>query len=76
MKHLRQLCIGFILVLALSIPAFAGDMECGVTGDMPMGVIGQLPGGVTGEIPGPGVTGTIDCGITGDMLSLFLAILY
>lgn len=26
MKHLRQLCIGLILVLTISIPAFAGEM--------------------------------------------------
>lgn len=85
MKHLRQACLGLFLLLALSIPAFAGDMhapkvagdmQCGVTGDMPTGgVTGDIPGlGATGDILGPGITGDIHCGITGDLLSLFLAL--
>lgn len=29
MKPLRQLCAATVLVFALGLPAFAGDMECG-----------------------------------------------
>ena len=66
MKHLRQLCLSFVLVLALSIPALAGDMPQGVTGEMPLGVTGDMPGGITGQI---------ECGgITGDILSLLLSL--
>jgi hypothetical protein len=73
MKQIRQLCVGFVLILALSLPALAGDMPLGVTGDiiqngltghMPQGDIGQMPTGVTGEMP-LGVTDDIQNGITG-----------
>jgi hypothetical protein len=84
MKHLRQVCLGLFLLLALSIPAFAGDMhapsvtgtiECGVAGEMATGITGEISGpGATGDILGPGVVGDINCGITGDLLSLFLAL--
>ena len=75
MKHLRQLCAGFVLVLALSIPAFAGDME---TTSVP-GTI-DCPG-ITGDIPCPSVTGQVECpGIMGEIecpgLSLFLTLLF
>jgi hypothetical protein len=67
MKHLRQLCLGFILVLALSIPAFADVIQNGITGEIGTGITGDMQNGITG---------TIDCGITGDILSLLLTILY
>ena len=75
MNHLRQLCIGFVLVLALSIPAFAGEIECGLT-DGP-----QESSGIAGDIPCPGVTGQIECpGIMGEIecpgLSLLLSLLF
>lgn len=65
LKQLRQFCMDLALVLALSIPAFAGDMPLGVTGDM--------LGGLTGDM-GNGITGNIECGITGDILSLLLSL--
>jgi hypothetical protein len=67
MKQLRQLCIGFVLILALSIPAFAGDIPSpGVTGQIPYRVTGDLPYGVTGNMP-TGVTGEMPLGITGQI---------
>jgi hypothetical protein len=42
MKQIRQLCVGFVLLLALSIPALAGDLPMGVTGEMPYGLTGDL----------------------------------
>lgn len=75
MKHLRQVCLGLFLLLAFSIPAFAGDMQCGAAGEMTTGNTGDIPGpGSTGDILGPGIAGDIHCGITGDLLSLFLAL--
>ena len=70
MKHLRRTCAGLILVLALSLPVFAGDMltppvagpqeSPGITGDT------QFPG-ATGPQESPGVAGEINIpGITGD----------
>ena len=50
MNNLRQFCAGLILMLALTVPTFAGQIECGgvveqpppteetVTGDMPNGI--------------------------------------
>jgi hypothetical protein len=86
MKHLRQLCIGLFLVLALSIPAFAGDMPNGITGEMGAGVTGEMSTGITGQIPtgitgeiGTGITGDIHGGFTGEMpggISLLLALLF
>ena len=70
MKHLRQLCLGLFLVLALSIPAFGGDINTpGIAGDIPCpGVTGDIgTPGVTGHIPCPGVTGEIPNGITGEI---------
>jgi hypothetical protein len=69
MKHFRQVCLGLFLLLAFSIPAFAGDMQTpGVTGTIECGVAGQMPTGITGDIPGPGVTGDIGTpGIAGEM---------
>jgi hypothetical protein len=61
MKQLRQFCLIFLMALALSIPAFAGDMQNGVTGET------QFPG-ITGDMSGPGVTGDVLMpGIAGDM---------
>ena len=42
MKHLRRICGGFLLVVALSIPAFAGETNG--------------PPGITGDILGPGLS--------------------
>jgi hypothetical protein len=63
MKHLRQFCLGLCLVIALSIPALAGDMQCGATGEIGTVVTGEMPQGITGHMPG---------GLTGDILSLLL----
>ena len=54
MKHLRQICLGFFLVLTLSIPAFAGDVQAPAFTDGPT----ETPG-ITGEMGTPGITGEI-----------------
>ena len=66
MKHLRQFCMGLFLVLALSIPALAGDLPYGVTGEIPNNVTGNMPCRITGDLPN-GVTGDMPQGITGQM---------
>lgn len=58
---MRKFIRASVLVLALAIPAFAGEIPFGVTGDIPNGatatsetqneVAGEIPNGVTGEIP-------------------------
>ncbi|MDT4896939.1 MAG: hypothetical protein QOH25_2016 [Acidobacteriota bacterium] len=79
MKHLRQLCLVFLMALALSIPAFAGEMgapgvtgtiECGLTGDIQNGIAGDMP--APGDGHSPGFTGDIGMpGIVQFLLSLF-----
>jgi hypothetical protein len=32
MKNLRQLCAGLMLVMVFALPAFAGEIDCGLTG--------------------------------------------
>ncbi|MGB9180319.1 MAG: hypothetical protein WCB68_13890 [Pyrinomonadaceae bacterium] len=55
MKHLRQLGLGILLVLALSMPAFAGNMPIS---------------GIAGPQESPGVTGIIHTpGLAGDILT-------
>jgi hypothetical protein len=46
MNNLRKFCAGLILTLALTVPTFAGHIECG-------GVVDQPPPEetATGEIP-------------------------
>ncbi len=64
MKHLRQICLGFFLILALSITAFAGEISTPGFTDGP-----QESPGVTGPQESPGVTGDITCpGFTGEIL--------
>jgi len=71
MKHLRHLSLGLLLVLALSIPAFAGETPCGLT-DGP-----QESPGLTGEIPFPGITGPQESpGIVGDIQTPGLSFLF
>jgi hypothetical protein len=50
---MRKFIRASVLILALAIPTFAGDIPNGVTGDIPNGVTatGYIPNGVTGEIP-------------------------
>lgn len=63
MKHLRQICLGVFLLLALCIPVFA-DGQMGLPYDGP-----QESPGVAGPQESPGVTGEISTpGFTGDML--------
>ena len=70
MKALRALMI----VLALSVCAFAGEMPCGKTGDMPNDVAGEMQTGRTGEMDNGksgempnDLAGEIHTGKTGDM---------
>ena len=50
---MRKTIRAFVLVLALAVPAFAGEIPNGVKGEIPNGVAaaGYIPNGVTGEIP-------------------------
>ncbi len=50
---MRKVIRGFVLVLALAVPTFAGDIPYGVTGNIPNGATaaGDIQNGVTGEIP-------------------------
>lgn len=67
MKYLRQICLGFFLLLALSIPAFAGDVQAPALTCV-AGEIG-CPG-ATGPQESPGVTGPQESsGITGEILT-------
>lgn len=62
MKHLRRLGTGFLLMLALSLPAFGGEIHGGAADGTP-----ESPG-TTGEIKMPGITGEISCpGTAGEM---------
>ena len=66
MKQLLRICAGLILVLALSLPAFAGPQESpGITGP-------QESPGLTGDIQAPGFTGDIPFpGLLSAFASLF-----
>ena len=61
MKDLRQICLGFLLLLALSIPAFAGDVQAPartcVAGEI--GCPGATGLGITGEILTPGLVSLV-----------------
>ncbi len=60
MKHPRQILLGSFLVLAVSIPALAGETLC------PPGEIGTP--GITGELSSPGIRGSQDSpGVTGEI---------
>jgi hypothetical protein len=52
-RTMRRFIRASVLILALAIPAFAGDIPNNVTGDIPNGAttVGYIPNGVTGEIP-------------------------
>jgi hypothetical protein len=67
-RTMRKFIRASVLVLALAIPAFAGEMPCGVTGDIPNNVTGNIPNGdtTTGYIPN-GVAGEIPNNVTGDI---------
>src|ERR1041384_4386983 len=62
MKNLRRICLGFLLIVALSAPAFAGDIQTpGFAGP-------QESPGITGPQESPGLTGDIQApGFAGDM---------
>jgi hypothetical protein len=87
MKQLRQICGTFVLVLALSITAFAGDISTpGIAGETqtppcapgetasPPCVAGETQGppSVAGETQGPGIAGDI----LGPGLNFLLSIFY
>ncbi len=59
---MRKVIRASVLIMALAMPAFAGEIPYGVTsppppsgarqeGDIPNGVAGETPNNVTGEIP-------------------------
>jgi hypothetical protein len=71
---MRKVIRASVLVLALAIPAFAGNIPYGVTGDIPNGasVTREIQNGVAGDMQN-GVTGEIPYGTTfiDALLSLF-----
>lgn len=83
MKTLRLLCAAFVLTLAFSLSAFAGDMpttgvvspppppdsQMATTGDMTTMFAGQMDTGVTGDMS-TGVAAT-----DSTLLSLFQSVL-
>jgi hypothetical protein len=74
MKHLRKVCGGLVLVLALSLPVIAGEMSTpGIADDI------STPG-VAGETQFPGVAGDMQFPITGEIgfpgLSFILAFFF
>jgi hypothetical protein len=50
---MRKFIRASVLVLALAIPAFAGEIPNNVTGDIPNGATatGEIQNGITGDIP-------------------------
>lgn len=62
---MRKFIRASVLVLALAIPAFAGDIPYGVTGEIPNGATaaGEIQNGVAGDIPN-NLTGEIPYGAT------------
>lgn len=79
MKTLRRLCAAFVLTLALTLSAFGGQIETGVTTAPPpppdTAATGQIETGITGEISS-GVTATdpvteIALNLLQSLLSLF-----
>ena len=50
---MRKTILAFVLVLALAVPAFAGDIPNNLTGNIPNGatVAGDIPNNITGNIP-------------------------
>jgi hypothetical protein len=65
MKQLLRFCAGLILVLALSLPAFAGEILTPPAGP-------QESPGVTGQQESPGFTGDIPFpGLLAALFSLF-----
>ncbi|HWT00035.1 MAG TPA: hypothetical protein VN256_07295 [Pyrinomonadaceae bacterium] len=73
---MRKTIRAFVLVLALAVPAFAGNIPNGVTstGNIPNGVTstGNIPNGVTstGEIPNDDATQTTLLDVLLALLSL------
>jgi hypothetical protein len=50
---MRKFIRASVLVLALAVPVFAGDIPYGVRGEIPNGATaaGEIQNGVTGDIP-------------------------
>ncbi|HKQ99327.1 MAG TPA: hypothetical protein VJT09_01565 [Pyrinomonadaceae bacterium] len=75
MRHLKKLCVAGLLTLALTLPAFAGEMEAGVIAPPPStqqaSAQGEMPGGVTGEMQA-GLTGDMSTGFTDPTTDFFL----
>ena len=84
MKLLRRTCLGMLLLLALSVPALAGDIPSPPAPDPPdsLGVNGVIHNPEPGEIPNPpGVMGDMSTpSIAGDIqfpgIALLIAALF
>jgi len=59
MKPLRRICAAFVLTVALTLSAFAGDIHTGITDPPPP----SLDAATTGQIE-TGYTGDIHTGVT------------
>jgi hypothetical protein len=74
---MRKIIRASVLVLALAIPAFAGDIPNDVIDDIPNGVVstGNIPNDATGEIP-YGITPTSpQASIAEAWISLFFSLI-
>lgn len=82
---MRKAIRAFVLIMALAIPAFAGEIPNGVTsppppanntqsGEIPNGVAGETPNNITGELP-YGVTSSSDPTTVEVLINLLIALI-
>ncbi|MDQ3802648.1 MAG: hypothetical protein M3416_02175 [Acidobacteriota bacterium] len=81
MKSLRQLCVSSVCMLALAVPAFAGEIQTGIAtpppaqtvtaaGEIQTGVAGQIESG-SGEATAADSVAEIALNLLQSVLSLF-----
>ena len=78
MKALRQLCIASVFTLALTIPAFAGEIQTGVAATPPPKTAtadGEIQTGVTGQIETGSSEATATDSVTEIALNLLQSVL-
>jgi hypothetical protein len=78
MKHLRQLCAACVLILAIAMSTFAGNMQAGITDPPPptpsaATTAGNMEAGSAGNMETTSITATD--AVTGIALSLFQSLL-
>jgi hypothetical protein len=78
MKSLRQLTVALVFTLALSIPAFAGDIQTGIAPPQPIKTAtadGDIQTGVTGQIETGSSEATATNSVAGIALNLLQSVL-